>query len=119
VSFTGRSKPANRCGRRLRRAAVHAFERSLDGLRLRSEDASKTKRATGEINWSLGTYIPVPQIEKAFSVSGLPRPSKSRRISRTSIGGFTNTGSLSSDRTRGGISHVRRLAFDKEVFSKP
>ncbi len=29
----------------------------------------------GEINWSLGTYIPVPQIEKAFSVSSLPRPS--------------------------------------------
>lgn len=37
-------------------------------------DANKTKRATGEINWSLGTYIPVPQVEKAFSVSGLPRP---------------------------------------------
>jgi hypothetical protein len=28
-----------------------------------------------EINWSLGTYIDVPQIEKSFSVSGLPRPS--------------------------------------------
>jgi hypothetical protein len=39
------------------------------------KNASKTKRATGEINWSLGTYITVPQIEKAFSVSGLPRPS--------------------------------------------
>ena len=38
-------------------------------------DANKTRRATGEINWSLGTYIPVPQVEKAFSVSGLPRPS--------------------------------------------
>ena len=38
------------------------------------DDASKTRR-TGEINWSLGTYIPVPQIEKAFSVTGLPRPS--------------------------------------------
>jgi len=38
------------------------------------DDATKT-RATGEINWSLGTYIPVAQIEKAFSVSGLPRPS--------------------------------------------
>ena len=35
----------------------------------------KRKRTTGEINWSLGTYITVPQIEKAFSVSGLPRPS--------------------------------------------
>jgi len=39
------------------------------------KDASKTKRATGEINWSLGTYITVPQVEKAFSVSGLSRSS--------------------------------------------
>ena len=39
------------------------------------DDASQTKRATGEINWSLGTYIPVQQIEKTFSVTGLPRPS--------------------------------------------
>jgi len=38
------------------------------------DDAGKTRHATGEINWSLGTYIPVPQIEKAFSVSGLPHP---------------------------------------------
>jgi len=37
-------------------------------------DASKNRRATGEINWSLGTYVTVPQIEKSFSVSGLPRP---------------------------------------------
>ena len=40
-----------------------------------SDDQGKTKRTTGEINWSLGTYVPVQQIEKAFSVSGLPRPS--------------------------------------------
>jgi uncharacterized Zn finger protein (UPF0148 family) len=40
-----------------------------------SDDQGKTKRTTGEINWSLGTYIPVQQIEKAFSVTGLPRPS--------------------------------------------
>ncbi|HEX6284749.1 MAG TPA: DUF4178 domain-containing protein, partial [Pyrinomonadaceae bacterium] len=39
------------------------------------EDAAKQRRATGEINWSLGTYITVPQIEKAFSVKDLPRPS--------------------------------------------
>jgi uncharacterized Zn finger protein (UPF0148 family) len=38
-------------------------------------DSKRTKQATGEINWSLGTYVPVPQIEKAFSVTGLPRPS--------------------------------------------
>jgi hypothetical protein len=40
-----------------------------------SDPEGKRKRTTGEINWSLGTYVPVPQIEKAFSVSGLPRPS--------------------------------------------
>ncbi|HKP83308.1 MAG TPA: DUF4178 domain-containing protein [Pyrinomonadaceae bacterium] len=31
--------------------------------------------SASEINWSQGTYMEVPQIEKAFSVSGLPRPS--------------------------------------------
>ena len=40
-----------------------------------SDPEGKRKRTTGEINWSLGTYVPVPQIEKAFSVSGLPRAS--------------------------------------------
>jgi hypothetical protein len=35
----------------------------------------KARRVTGEINWSLGTYVPVQQIEKAFNVTGLPRPS--------------------------------------------
>jgi len=38
------------------------------------EDPQGTPRATGEINWSLGTYATVPQIEKAFGVKGLPRP---------------------------------------------
>jgi len=40
-----------------------------------TDDGGKQRRTTGEINWSLGTYIPVQQIEKAFSVTGLPRPS--------------------------------------------
>jgi len=35
----------------------------------------KKKLTTGEINWSLGTYMPVAEVEKTFSVSGLPRPS--------------------------------------------
>lgn len=39
------------------------------------KDPSKQRRATGEINWSLGTYVTVPQIEKAFAVKDLPRPS--------------------------------------------
>lgn len=33
------------------------------------------KRATGEINWSLGTYLTPAQIEKSFGVSGLTRAS--------------------------------------------
>ena len=33
------------------------------------------KRSTGEINWSLGTYVTPQQIEKSFGVSGLARPS--------------------------------------------
>ena len=39
------------------------------------DNPKKSKRVTGEINWSLGTYMPVQQVEKAFAVSGLPRPS--------------------------------------------
>lgn len=39
------------------------------------ENPSKQRRSAGEINWSLGTYVTVPQIEKAFSVKDLPRPS--------------------------------------------
>ena len=37
----------------------------------------KVKSApTGEINWSLGTYIRRSQVEKAFGITGLPRTSK-------------------------------------------
>jgi hypothetical protein len=39
------------------------------------EEPSKQRRVAGEINWSLGTYVTVPQIEKAFGVKDLPRPS--------------------------------------------
>jgi len=39
------------------------------------EEPSGKRRVAGEINWSLGTYVTVPQIEKTFGVKGLPRPS--------------------------------------------
>ena len=39
------------------------------------DNPEKRKRATGEINWSLGTYVTPKQIEEAFQVTGLPRPS--------------------------------------------
>ena len=35
----------------------------------------KEKRMTGEINWSVGTYITPSQVEKSFGVTGLTRPS--------------------------------------------
>ena len=35
----------------------------------------KKKRATGEINWSMGTYVTPAEIEKWFGVSNLTRPS--------------------------------------------
>lgn len=31
---------------------------------------------TGEINWSLGTFMKPAEVERAFGISGLPRPSK-------------------------------------------
>ncbi len=39
-----------------------------------SREISKTGRSS-EVNWSLGTYTPVEDVEKAFNVTGLPRPS--------------------------------------------
>jgi hypothetical protein len=39
------------------------------------EEARRKKVVTGEINWSLGTYVPVAEVEKIFAVNGLPRPS--------------------------------------------
>lgn len=34
----------------------------------------KEASGTGEINWSLGTYVPVADVEKAFNVQGLTKP---------------------------------------------
>lgn len=34
----------------------------------------KQASSTGEINWSLGTYVPVKDVEKAFNVQDLPKP---------------------------------------------
>ena len=39
------------------------------------EEPTGRRRVAGEINWSLGTYMTVPQVEKSFSVKGLPKPS--------------------------------------------
>ena len=38
-------------------------------------DKQAPQKTSGEINCSLGTYLTVAEVEKAFGVSGLPRPS--------------------------------------------
>jgi len=40
-----------------------------------ADDKQTKKRTTGEINWSLGTYLPVAEVEKTFGLKGLLRPS--------------------------------------------
>jgi hypothetical protein len=44
------------------------------------ETKKKTRKVrsapTGEINWSLGTFLKAGEVEKAFGISGLPRTSK-------------------------------------------
>jgi uncharacterized protein DUF4178 len=52
------------------------------GVEESAESAKKRKTkkvrsaSTGEINWSLGTYLKRKDVEKAFGISGLPRTSK-------------------------------------------
>src|SRR6185503_5746079 len=52
------------------------------GVEEAQEPTQKRKRKkvrsapTGEINWSLGTYVKRAEVEKAFGISGLPRTSK-------------------------------------------
>ena len=56
---------------------VKAADYIAPPLMLSREIAGGSKQknaATGEINWSLGSYVKVDEIEKAFSVTGLPRP---------------------------------------------
>jgi hypothetical protein len=42
----------------------------------KSRQQKKKAQQTGEINWSLGTYLPRKQVEKIFGVEGLPSSSK-------------------------------------------
>lgn len=57
-------------------AAPYMLSKEVSTVYVTDPNNPKQNRtSTGEINWSLGTYVEVPQIEKAFGVSGLPRPS--------------------------------------------
>ena len=76
MSFTGRSKRAKQVRGVDYVKPPYMLSKEVSTVYITNpDDAAKTQRVTGEINWSLGTYMAVPQIEKAFSVSGLPRPS--------------------------------------------
>ncbi len=55
-------------------APPYILSKEVSTVYITDPDAKKNKRTTGEINWSLGTYVPVSQIEKSFNVTGLPRP---------------------------------------------
>ena len=39
-----------------------------------SKESTKSKSKTVEENWSLGKYLTVDEVEKAFGIKGLPRP---------------------------------------------
>ena len=76
VSFTGRSKRANRCVALITLQPPYMLSKEVSTVYVTDpDDANKTKRATGEINWSLGTYIPVRRSKRRFRLAGLPRPS--------------------------------------------
>jgi hypothetical protein len=59
-----------------------SMEASLVQLGVEEEPGQTRKKKkvksapTGEINWSLGTYMKRDDVEKAFGITGLPRTSK-------------------------------------------
>jgi hypothetical protein len=50
-------------------------EVSIVNVRTGGTDEHPEFARTGEINWSLGTYVPVKEVEKAFGASNFPKPS--------------------------------------------
>jgi hypothetical protein len=58
-----------------------SIEQAREDEQARAGNRPKPKKGqrpvpTGEINWSLGTFMKRAEVEKAFGISGLPRPSK-------------------------------------------
>jgi uncharacterized Zn finger protein (UPF0148 family) len=56
-------------------SAPYMLSKELSTSYVSDSTNPENKRATGEINWSLGTYVTPAQIEKSFGISDLPRPS--------------------------------------------
>lgn len=58
-----------------------SIEQARENAEIKAGNRPKQKKGqrqvpTGEINWSLGTFMKPADVEKAFGISGLPRPSK-------------------------------------------
>ena len=58
-----------------------SIEQAREDAEVRAGNRPSSKKGqrpfpTGEINWSLGTFMKKSEVEKAFGISGLPRPSK-------------------------------------------
>ena len=47
-----------------------------DTITAQKDAKTEKKINTGEVNWSLGTYLKHKEVEKAFGITGLPRTSK-------------------------------------------
>ena len=55
-------------------APPYMLSKEISTVYVPDADNPDKKRATGEINWSLGTYVTPAQIEKSFGVTHLTRP---------------------------------------------
>ncbi len=58
-----------------------SIEQAREDAQAKAGNRPKQKKGqrpvpTGEINWSLGTFMKRAEVESAFGISGLPRPSK-------------------------------------------
>jgi hypothetical protein len=55
----------------LSREETHYVRTAEEALR----DTANPLRVAGEVTWSVGKYMPLPEVEQAFGVKSLPRPS--------------------------------------------
>jgi Domain of unknown function (DUF4178) len=57
-------------------SALDSQEVSYETIKGKKRGRQKSRFVGGEINWSLGAFVKPREVEKAFNVSGLPRPTK-------------------------------------------
>jgi hypothetical protein len=100
-------------------APPYMLSKEVSTVYVSDPDAGKTKRTTGEINWSLGTYIPVRRSKKRSRSAVCRDRRTSRPINLTNTGGFTSTGSRlsSSSLLAGLLAFVVAGSTQASVFS--